>query len=78
MLDRRRKSSGLTIETIEEIANTHSVYVYNSQIRSTASGACLGSGSLKIDGLPITDDYNKFVAEFLSRNKIDSKLEKAI
>jgi hypothetical protein len=64
MHDKRRKNTARIIEKICEIADPRDIRVFQSRIRSSASGAAL-SGNPYLSSAPVASDYAAFVNEFI-------------
>jgi len=65
MYDARRKGAKAILEKVQDIADENKVPVYLSVIRASASGAVVNGNPLLVPKLPIAEDYNAFIDEFL-------------
>jgi chromosome partitioning protein len=65
MYDKRRKSTATTLIKIEDIASEHLIHIYQARIRASASGAAIRSNPFIVPNLPIAQDYDEFIREFL-------------
>jgi len=67
LYDKRRKSATEIVARLENIAAENDVCVYGSKIRASASGAAVSHGDFfAVPKLPICEDYNAFIEEYLS------------